>query len=125
MRGYHRWVGLLVLLSSPLLAETTYIENFHDEEHAFVMNPEGEFVPATELELDRKPDGTLGWKIIGKENGQYLFTAPNEEGTYRVFIPEVITSAARKAISYCDQSAAVFPDDQRNATIRGIDEECE
>lgn len=100
------------------MAETQYIEKFHDQDHAFVMTPEGAFVPVRELGL------APPFEITGKENGQYLFVGPQGE-QYRVYVPEVMTSQSRKPIAYCDQSPAVFSDDYRIASARGVDEECE
>lgn len=120
MRGYHRWVGLLALMSGPLLAETQYIKSFHDHDNAFVMTPEGAFVPVRELE----PGLKLPVEITGKENGQYLFTGP-EGIQYRVYVPEVVTGEPMKPIAYCDQSPVVLADDYRIASARGVGEECE
>lgn len=117
MKGLHYLPLLLTVLTSPLLAEPQYIERFHDEEHAFVMNPEGEFVPVSTLGL------TPPFEIIGKEGGQYLFKGPQGK-QYRVYIPEVVTGKPMKMIDYCDPSPVVLSDDYRMASARGVGEEC-
>lgn len=117
---------MLVILSSPLLAETQYIKGFHDEEHAFVMNSDGSFVRVSELGLlaELKKKESPGIEIIGQEGGQYLFMGSDGE-QYRAYVPEVITGQSIEPVVYCDQSPAVFSDDYRIASARGVEGECE
>ncbi|MDL0432890.1 hypothetical protein QPM17_17230 [Marinobacter sp. TBZ242] len=90
------------------------------------MTSDGSFVRVGDLgllaELENKD--SPGLKIIGKENGQYLFVGSDGK-KYRAYVPEVITDQSIKSIVYCDQSPAVFSDDYRIASARGVDEECE
>ena len=111
-----RWLWLLALLCSSALAEAESIEGFHDPENAFVSKPDGSLVPARELGLQ------LPVTISGKERGQYLFEGPG--GTYRVFVPEVITSYSKQPVIYCDKSQVVFADDHQVASARGVGEDC-
>lgn len=83
-----------------------------------VMTSEGAFVPVRELELKLPVD------IIGKEGGQYLFKGSDGE-QYRAYVPEVITGQSIEPVVYCDQSPAVFSDDYRIASARGVEGECE
>ncbi|MGC8119585.1 hypothetical protein [Marinobacter sp. VGCF2001] len=99
------------------MAETQSIEGFHDPDNAFVGTPDGSFVPARELGLK------LPIKIRGKAQGQYLFEGPGG-GTYRVFVPEVITSGSRQPVIHCEKSQVVFADDHKVASARGMGEGC-
>ncbi|KPP96719.1 MAG: hypothetical protein HLUCCO03_02375 [Marinobacter sp. HL-58] len=111
-------LSLLFVWSSPITADSPRIEKFHDEEHALVTAPDGSLVPLSKL--GSKPP----FDITGMEGGQYLFMGPNEE-EYRVYVPEVVTNQSKKRVIVCDQSQAVFADDYRIASARGVDEECE
>ncbi len=108
-----------MLLSTSLLAETQYIENFHDPEYAVVFKSDGSMVQLKELGL---PDGFKP-EITGKEGGQYLFKGYDGE-QYRVFVPEVVTSRSRKLDIRCDHSTIVLADDHRIASARGVGEDC-
>jgi hypothetical protein len=113
-----RWLWLLALLCSSALAETRFIEAFHDPDHAFVSKPDGSMVPARELNLEKR------LRIIGKEAGQYLFEGPEGE-TYRVFVPEVITSDSSQPVIHCDRTQVVMADDHQVASARGVGEDCQ
>lgn len=99
------------------MAETPSIEAFHDPENAFVMKPDGSFVPARELGLK------LPVRIRSKERGQYLFEGP-DGATYRVFVPEVITSDSSQPVIHCDKTRVVMADDHQVASARGVGEGC-
>lgn len=114
-----RWLWLLALLCSSALAETRFIEikRFHDPDHAFVIKSDGSFVPVSELGLE--PPFT----ITGKEGGQYLFEGPDGE-SYRVLVPEVVTSNSEQPVIHCDKSQVVFADDHQSANARGVKRDC-
>ncbi len=107
-----------MLQSSLAWAEAQYIEKFHDQDHAFVVGPDGAFVPVRELGL------VPPFEIVGRENGQYLFEGP-EGQHYRVYVPEVVTSDSRELTVSCDRSSAVFANDYRIASARGVGGGCE
>ncbi len=108
-----------MILSSSVLAETLVIRDFHDREHAFVFKSDGSMVELKELGLE--PGVEL--EITGKEGGQYLFKAPDGE-QYRVFVPEVVTNQTATIDIPCDRPQILLADDHRNASARGVGEDC-
>lgn len=112
-----RWLWLLALLCSSAFSETRFIEAFHDPDHAFVSKSDGSFVPVSELGLEPP------FRITGKEGGQYLFEGSDGE-SYRVFVPEVVTSDSGQPVIHCDKSQVVFADDHQIASARGVGGDC-
>lgn len=111
---------LLVLLSSSVMAETLMIKEFHDREHAFVFKSDGSMVKLKELNLETGN----GFEIIGKEGGKYVFKGSDGE-QYRVFIPEVMTNQTAAIEIPCDRPQILLASDHRNASARGLGEDCE
>lgn len=102
------------------MAETPVIKDFYDREHAFVFKSDGSMVKLKELDLKSGID----LEIIGKEGGQYLFKAPDGE-QYRVFVPEVMTNQTATIEIPCDRPQILLASDHRNASARGLGEDCE
>ncbi|MEP1215969.1 MAG: hypothetical protein ABJM11_15930 [Marinobacter sp.] len=118
MKSYVPLLILLAVVSSQAAGDSLQIEKFHDQNHALVTGPDGSLVPVAEL--DFQPPFT----ITGMESGQYLFKGPNDE-EYRVYVPEVVTSASEEYVIVCDHSPIVMADDYGSASARGVDGECE
>ena len=102
------------------MAETLVIEGFHDGEDAFVFKSDGSMVELKKSGLK----APYKFDVIGKEGGQYLFNGPDGE-QYRVFIPEVVTNQTATIKIPCDRPQILLASDQRNASARGLGEDCE
>ncbi len=101
------------------MAETLVIEGFHDGEHAFVFKSDGSMVELKKSGLK----APYKFDVTGKEGGQYLFNGPDGE-QYRVFIPEVVTNQTATIDIPCDRPQILLADDHRNASARGVGEDC-
>ncbi len=101
------------------MAETLVIEGFHDGEDAFVFKSDGSMVELKNSGLK----APYKFDVTGKEGGQYLFNAEGEQ--YRVFIPEVITNQTAAIKIPCDRPQILLASDHRNASARGLGEDCE
>jgi len=61
-------------------------------------------------------------RSVVRSGASTCFEGPG--GTYRVFVPEVITSDSKQPVIYCDKSQVVFADDHQVASARGVGEDC-